>query len=265
MNTNQHDKENIMSEKLPEANKKKKKKKALKKVVVKKITKKPTAPVDDELIDDPEAAAAAVASVDDDDADLGPAPAPIDEIETDLNDDDDDNVIADELPDEDEDGADEDVDAEPVETDVAEPVESSEKLGAAAPVSVAHGKVRVSSRFTSSGELLAESESEDKIDVGVFVTTPAQVSVQYRSTINLGDYNSAQVGVMVTVPCYTEELDNAYAFASAFAERKMAKEVSEITGESVSSEGAKAPAAAASDDEDDDAGFGDLSDLPEED
>jgi hypothetical protein len=88
-----------------------------------------------------------------------------------------------------------------------------------------------------------ETESEN-ILVNKFVTTPASVSVNLGTTINLGDFQSARVGVTVTVPCYVEELEGAYEFAKEFAEAKIEQEVAEVQGEEGDSDpagGAPAP------------------------
>lgn len=63
-------------------------------------------------------------------------------------------------------------------------------------------------------------DESEEIEVGVFQTVPAQVSVPISITHNLGNYESAKVGVVVTVPCYVEELEEAFEFAKAVAEKK---------------------------------------------
>jgi hypothetical protein len=62
---------------------------------------------------------------------------------------------------------------------------------------------------------------EDIIAVHEFATEPAKVTVEYGLTMNLGDYNSAKLTVSVTVPCYKEEIDDAYEFAQAWAEQRL--------------------------------------------
>jgi len=65
---------------------------------------------------------------------------------------------------------------------------------------------------------------EDIIAIHKFETDPAVVGVDYGLTMNLGDYESAKIGVSVSVPCYKEELNEAYEFAQAWAEERLAKE-----------------------------------------
>jgi len=65
---------------------------------------------------------------------------------------------------------------------------------------------------------------EDIIAVHKFETDPAMVSVDYAITMNLGNYESAKISVSVSVPCYKEEIDEAYEFAQAWAEERLSKE-----------------------------------------
>lgn len=70
----------------------------------------------------------------------------------------------------------------------------------------AHETMRTVSR-THLGQQTGESE---KINVKLFATTPAKVSVGLGRTVNLGNYESARVDVMITVPCYVEEIPEVY-------------------------------------------------------
>jgi hypothetical protein len=73
------------------------------------------------------------------------------------------------------------------------------------------------------------AESEDVIAVHKFETEPAKVTVDYALTINLGNFESAKIGVSVTVPCYAEEIGQAYEFAQAWAEERLTREREMIT------------------------------------
>jgi len=75
----------------------------------------------------------------------------------------------------------------------------------------------------SKGSPPGEGE-EDVIAIHQFATDVANVSVEYALTMNLGNYESARISVSVTVPCYKEEIDEAYEFAQAWAEQRLAKE-----------------------------------------
>jgi hypothetical protein len=73
----------------------------------------------------------------------------------------------------------------------------------------------------------AEGE-EEVIAVHRFVTEPARVQMDLGLTLNLGNYESARVAVSVTIPCYKEEMEAAYAFGSAWVKDRIQKEVDEV-------------------------------------
>ena len=73
---------------------------------------------------------------------------------------------------------------------------------------------------------MPEPEGEgDVIAVHNFATEPASVTVDYHLTMNLGNFESARIGVSV-------EIDDAYEFAAAWAEERIGKERDMITGKS---------------------------------
>lgn len=74
----------------------------------------------------------------------------------------------------------------------------------------------------------SEEMSEDRILVREFVGTVAEIGAEARMTINLGDFESVQVGVSVRLPAYVEELEEAYKAAKAFVDMKLNKEVQDI-------------------------------------
>jgi len=55
-----------------------------------------------------------------------------------------------------------------------------------------------------------EEVSNERIRIRPFVSTPATVSVKAGFTKNLGNYESARVDIMLTMPCYPEEIDDIY-------------------------------------------------------
>lgn len=66
--------------------------------------------------------------------------------------------------------------------------------------------------------------SKEEGEVLDFEVEPARVSVAMGMTINLGDYQSARIDVSVSLPCYREEVDDAYAHAREWVEEKIAVE-----------------------------------------
>ena len=65
---------------------------------------------------------------------------------------------------------------------------------------------------------------EDLIAVHEFKTEPAKVTVDYSLTMNLGNFSSARIGVSVEIPCYREEVDEAYEFAAKWVEERIQHE-----------------------------------------
>ncbi len=65
---------------------------------------------------------------------------------------------------------------------------------------------------------------------GESIVNPAHVSVMGKVTKNLGDYNSAQVSVGITLPCEaTEEaLEETYKRASAWVSAKIETELENV-------------------------------------
>jgi len=83
---------------------------------------------------------------------------------------------------------------------------------------VGKGSIVVSRTFNKKPEKNMEEHSE--FEVGVFQTATASVSVPISVTHNLGNYESVKTGVIITVPCYVEEIDEAFVFARELAEQK---------------------------------------------
>ena len=75
------------------------------------------------------------------------------------------------------------------------------------------GKIKVSRThvYYEDGEKKEDEVlKEDQIEVNRFETNVATVSIKKGITKNLGNYESVRVDVMVSVPCYVEEIDTIY-------------------------------------------------------
>jgi hypothetical protein len=68
-------------------------------------------------------------------------------------------------------------------------------------------------RVMTSAFGVEESERED-IEARKFAVEPAYVRVNAGVTKNMGNYESLRVDVSITVPCYTEEVDDVQARVS---------------------------------------------------
>lgn len=74
-----------------------------------------------------------------------------------------------------------------------------------------------------------EQVDTGRIRIRPFVTTPANVSVKAGATVNLGNYESARVDVMLSVPCYIEEIDEVYEQTKDWVDRMVKKEYDELS------------------------------------
>jgi len=74
------------------------------------------------------------------------------------------------------------------------------------------------------GKMPEPEGEEDVIAVHKFETEPAVVGIDYALTMNLGNFESAKISVSVHVPCYKEEIDDAYEVAQAWVEERVSKE-----------------------------------------
>ena len=70
-----------------------------------------------------------------------------------------------------------------------------------------------------------------KLKIRPFVTSPANVSVKMGLTIPTGDWSSARVDVMLSVPCYVEEMLQVYEDVRDLVDQLIEGEVSRLTEE----------------------------------
>lgn len=89
-------------------------------------------------------------------------------------------------------------------------------------------KVVVTRSFRKNGVEGEPEVKEETLEVREFVTTPAETGLALGLTLNLGGYETARVDVRLFVPCYREEVADAYAFADGFVKERIQKEVDEI-------------------------------------
>jgi hypothetical protein len=96
---------------------------------------------------------------------------------------------------------------------------------------VVESMVTVRKQFRVAGKDVGEIEESDTVmDVHKFVTEPAKISFELGVTMNMGDYESAKISVGVSIPCYKEEMREAYAYARQIAESVIADEKGKIKG-----------------------------------
>ena len=78
------------------------------------------------------------------------------------------------------------------------------------------------------GKIGLPASKDEEIAVRTFVTNPAMVEIGYGLTLNIRNYESARIDVRVSLPCYVEETDQAFAFAKKWTEERIQTEVKEI-------------------------------------
>ena len=78
-----------------------------------------------------------------------------------------------------------------------------------------------SSSKSQAGQVIAETIGESEtLHSGVF-TNGMSITVEGGRVINLGNYETARVGVTITVPCTKETLDEAYNYATGWVSDKI--------------------------------------------
>jgi len=69
-----------------------------------------------------------------------------------------------------------------------------------------------------------------KLKIRPFVTDTAHVSVKYGVTIPTQEYGSARVDVMMSAPCYVEEMVDTYKQIRELVDKLISAEVDRIEG-----------------------------------
>lgn len=90
------------------------------------------------------------------------------------------------------------------------------------------GKVTVNRQYREGKIITKEEDEEEVIDVFNYQQPVAHVSVSYAKTINLGNYESIKLQVGVTVPCYVEEIDDAFEYAAIKGVEYIRREVGKV-------------------------------------
>lgn len=80
---------------------------------------------------------------------------------------------------------------------------------------------QVSTSKSLKGDVIASSTEQSQVlHPGVF-SDGMSITVEGGRTINLGNYESAKVGVTITVPCDNTSLNEAYVFATEWISAKI--------------------------------------------
>lgn len=91
------------------------------------------------------------------------------------------------------------------------------------------GLLTVSTTISRMGELVKTvTDKTDKIKIRPFVTDTATVSVKKGVTKSIANYESARVDVMLSVPCYVEEMLPTYEALNESVEELISEELEKI-------------------------------------
>ena len=85
-------------------------------------------------------------------------------------------------------------------------------------------KMFVTKQYKLGGKDTEPSTKEEELEVSTFVTEPAKVSLEMGLTLNMGNYEAARITVSATVPCYNEEMNDAFAFTKLWVVNRLVKE-----------------------------------------
>ena len=66
---------------------------------------------------------------------------------------------------------------------------------------------------------------------GLYSSNGMRVTVEGSHTVNMGNYESAKIGVSLTVPCSPDSLNDAYDFALAWCGARIQAEVASAKGQ----------------------------------
>jgi hypothetical protein len=86
----------------------------------------------------------------------------------------------------------------------------------------------VTKQFKFNKSLGVPQSEEETLAVHRFLTEPARVEVSLGLTLNLTNYESAKITIGITVPCYKEETEDAFAWAKDWVEKRVSAEVENI-------------------------------------
>jgi len=101
-------------------------------------------------------------------------------------------------------------------------------LAAVATANGLSGTVTVNRTYKDGAIVTSEESSTETLETVRFLSATANVGVSTAFTRNLGDYNSVKVSVMVNLPCYVAEVEDAYVTASNLSGTYLHREIDSV-------------------------------------
>lgn len=97
-------------------------------------------------------------------------------------------------------------------------------------------KATVSEQTKNKGEVIAEDVKEETVEIPAEVAASAdgsvgpwcEVGVDASYTHNLGNYQSAKIGVSIKVPCLHGEVDDVFNFSKEWVDQRMQTMMEEL-------------------------------------
>ncbi len=66
------------------------------------------------------------------------------------------------------------------------------------------------------------------LEIHRFVTDPVRIDTRVGITLNLGNFEFARIDIGVVVPCYKEEMDDAFAWSREWATERLKSEIDRV-------------------------------------
>lgn len=93
---------------------------------------------------------------------------------------------------------------------------------------IGESRLYVSKTYKLNGTESPTETTDEKVEVHRFETAPAEVSLEYGLTLNMGNYESCRLTVGIRVPCYKEQVEAAYVAANSWVGAKVAEQAEAI-------------------------------------
>ncbi|MCL4743816.1 MAG: hypothetical protein KJZ83_00225 [Burkholderiaceae bacterium] len=84
------------------------------------------------------------------------------------------------------------------------------------------------------GTVVAEETTEDKVDIPAAKAHSGpwcEVGVDMSYTHNLGNYQSAKIGISLKVPCQHSEIDSVFDYSKEWVDTKLQSMIEELQSE----------------------------------
>ena len=90
--------------------------------------------------------------------------------------------------------------------------------------------ISVRKMYKNGTVVVSESEDLEMVEVGIPAVgvAMARVATSARMCVNMGNFETVQLEVKIELPCYVEEITDAYKTAKALVDGRLNKEIADI-------------------------------------